>query len=233
MSNESELPISRVALEPASFRLVTIDVGQSADRMALKTAMEGRSRKMRDCGLQGIETIVERLNVCFRNATMIASPATTKSSRALRLPMTAYPASWHLRKPPFSWPELMQAVFSVVTGRSRCSCVVLSGDCWLVPGSAASCRRGFPVEPHPALHIVSHGSERDTGLGADNADGANYQSHGAFQHRERMLDKGSYRQFPRIGPGGPAWHQPADGFFRCIRLLLPAFRWNASLAYER
>jgi hypothetical protein len=41
--------------------------------MALQAAMQGRSREMRDRGLEGIEAIVERQQLCLRKAIMIAS----------------------------------------------------------------------------------------------------------------------------------------------------------------
>jgi hypothetical protein len=51
---------NRVGPELLLRRLVTPDVGQTADAMALQTAMQGRTRQMRDGGLEGVSAVVER-----------------------------------------------------------------------------------------------------------------------------------------------------------------------------
>ena len=50
----------RIGLERFLGRLVAFDFRQPADAVALIAAMQGRTRQVRDGGLQGIEAIVER-----------------------------------------------------------------------------------------------------------------------------------------------------------------------------
>jgi hypothetical protein len=50
----------RIGLELPPRLFVAFHLRQSADAVALKTAMEGRARQMRDDRLQGVEAIVER-----------------------------------------------------------------------------------------------------------------------------------------------------------------------------
>jgi hypothetical protein len=49
-----------VALELALVRLVAVDLGKARDAVALKAAMQRRSRQLREGGLEGVEAIVER-----------------------------------------------------------------------------------------------------------------------------------------------------------------------------
>lgn len=50
----------RIGFELLPGRLVALDIWQARDAVALKAAMQGRSRQMRDRRLQAIETVVER-----------------------------------------------------------------------------------------------------------------------------------------------------------------------------
>ncbi len=50
----------RIGLELLPGALLTVDVRQPANAMALKAPVQGRARQMRDCRLQSIETVVER-----------------------------------------------------------------------------------------------------------------------------------------------------------------------------
>lgn len=50
----------RVALEFPLRRPVALDIRQSADAVALQTAVQGRPRQVRDRWLQRVEAIVER-----------------------------------------------------------------------------------------------------------------------------------------------------------------------------
>ena len=50
----------RVALELAPGRFVALDLGQAADAVSLKAAVQGGAGQMRDRGLQRVEAVVQR-----------------------------------------------------------------------------------------------------------------------------------------------------------------------------
>src|SRR5215216_7437389 len=50
----------RVALELSPLWLVAVCVGQARDAVALQTAMQALSCQVRNSGLQGIETVIQR-----------------------------------------------------------------------------------------------------------------------------------------------------------------------------
>ena len=50
----------RVALERLLFRLVSGDIGQSGDAVALETAVQGGAREMGKRWLQSVQTVVKR-----------------------------------------------------------------------------------------------------------------------------------------------------------------------------
>src|SRR5215207_9018973 len=49
-----------VTFEPLLFRLVAFDLGQSANPMPLKAAVQGRARQVRDGRLKRIKAVIER-----------------------------------------------------------------------------------------------------------------------------------------------------------------------------
>ncbi|GAP24937.1 hypothetical protein GLF_1819 [Gluconobacter frateurii NBRC 101659] len=49
-----------IAFEALAFGLVSFDVRQPGDPVALKAAMQSRACQMRDAGLQGIKTVIQR-----------------------------------------------------------------------------------------------------------------------------------------------------------------------------
>jgi hypothetical protein len=50
----------RIRIEPLLARLVALDLGQAADAMPFQTTMKRRAGELRDRGLQGVQTVVER-----------------------------------------------------------------------------------------------------------------------------------------------------------------------------
>ena len=50
----------RVGLEARPLGLVTVDLRQSADTVALQAAMQGRAGQVREGGLERVEAVVER-----------------------------------------------------------------------------------------------------------------------------------------------------------------------------
>ena len=63
----------RIGLELLLRGLVAFDLRQPADPVSLQTAMQRRTRQMRDRRLQGVEAIVKRQQRVLRKAMMIAS----------------------------------------------------------------------------------------------------------------------------------------------------------------
>jgi hypothetical protein len=49
-----------IALEPGALRLAAVRVGQPADPMPLKAAVQGRACQVRDGGLERVEAVVKR-----------------------------------------------------------------------------------------------------------------------------------------------------------------------------
>jgi hypothetical protein len=61
------------------------------------------------------------------------------------------------------------------------------------------------------VHVVGQIGERDLGLGALDADGADKQPHLVFQPGKDVFDAGADLRFGGIGLGGPLGHGPASG----------------------
>src|ERR1700679_811079 len=54
------IPDRWICVELLPARLVPLDLGQSADAMALKTTMKRRANELRDRSLQGMQAVIER-----------------------------------------------------------------------------------------------------------------------------------------------------------------------------
>ena len=68
----------RIGLEFLLFRLVARDVRQTGNAVPLQTTMQRRPGEMRDRGLQGIKTVIQREQRVRLKATMTASSSTVR-----------------------------------------------------------------------------------------------------------------------------------------------------------
>ena len=81
-----------------------------------------------------------------------------------------------------------------------------------------------------AVHVAGEVGQRDPGLGAFDADGAEKQPPLLLGPGEHVFDTGTDLRFCGIGPGGAFGHRPAA---RLLRLTRPCRLSPASLAWLR